>query len=109
VVNGAMSEYSPETEEEVISETRDEIDEPPMYKVLLHNDDYTTMEFVVEILMLVFNKPPEEAVEIMLNVHQKGIGICGVYTYEVSETKVNTVHDLARENGFPLKCTMEEE
>ena len=109
MVNGAMSEYSPETEEEVISETRDEIDEPPMYKVLLHNDDYTTMEFVVEILMLVFNKTPEEAVEIMLNVHQKGIGICGVYTYEVSETKVNTVHDLARENGFPLKCTMEEE
>ena len=104
-----MSEYSPETEEEVISETRDEIDEPPMYKVLLHNDDYTTMEFVVEILMLVFNKSPEEAVEIMLNVHQKGIGICGVYTYEISETKVNTVHDLARENGFPLKCTMEEE
>ena len=109
MVNGAMSEYSPETEEEIISETRDEIDEPPMYKVLLHNDDYTTMEFVVEILMLVFNKTPEEAVEIMLNVHQKGIGICGVYTYEVSETKVNTVHDLARENGFPLKCTMEEE
>jgi ATP-dependent Clp protease adaptor protein ClpS len=104
-----MSEYSPETEEEVISETREEIDEPPMYRVLLHNDDYTTMEFVVEILMLVFNKTPEEAVEIMLNVHQKGIGICGVYTYEVSETKVNTVHDLARENGFPLKCTMEEE
>jgi ATP-dependent Clp protease adaptor protein ClpS len=104
-----MSEYSPEIEEEVISETRDEIDEPPMYKVLLHNDDYTTMEFVVEILMLVFNKSPEEAVEIMLNVHQKGIGICGVYTYEVSETKVSTVHDLARENGFPLKCTMEEE
>jgi ATP-dependent Clp protease adaptor protein ClpS len=109
VVFDAMSEYSPETEEEVISETRDEIDEPPMYKVLLHNDDYTTMEFVVEILMLVFNKSPEEAVEIMLNVHQKGIGICGVYTYEISETKVNTVHDLARENGFPLKCTMEEE
>jgi ATP-dependent Clp protease adaptor protein ClpS len=80
-----------------------------MYKVLLHNDDYTTMEFVVEVLMLVFNKPPEEAVEIMLNVHQKGIGICGVYTYEVSETKVNTVQDLARQNGFPLKCTMEEE
>jgi ATP-dependent Clp protease adaptor protein ClpS len=104
-----MNEYGAETEEEVISETRDEIDEPPMYKVLLHNDDYTSMEFVVEILMLVFNKTPEEAVEIMLNVHQKGIGICGVYTYEVSETKVNTVHDLARKNGFPLKCTMEEE
>ena len=109
MVNGAMSEHSPEMEEEVISETRDEIDEPPMYKVLLHNDDYTTMEFVIEIMMLVFKKSPEESVEIMLNVHQKGIGICGVYTYEVSETKVNTVHDLARENGFPLKCTMEEE
>jgi ATP-dependent Clp protease adaptor protein ClpS len=104
-----MNEHSPEIEEEVISEVKDEVDEPPMYKVLLHNDDYTTMEFVVEILMLVFNKPPEEAVEIMLNVHQKGIGICGVYTYEVSETKVNTVHSLAREYGFPLKCTMEEE
>ena len=109
MVNGAMSEHSPEMEEEVISETRDEIDEPPMYKVLLHNDDYTTMEFVIEIMMLVFKKSPEESMEIMLNVHQKGIGICGVYTYEVSETKVNTVHDLARENGFPLKCTMEEE
>ena len=104
-----MNEYSPEIEEDVISEVRDEIDEPPMYKVLLHNDDYTTMEFVVEILMLVFNKPPEEAVEIMLDVHQKGIGICGVYTYEVSETKVNAVHSLARDHGFPLKCSMEEE
>jgi ATP-dependent Clp protease adaptor protein ClpS len=109
VVNGAMNEHSPEIEEDVISEVRDEVDEPPMYKVLLHNDDYTTMEFVVEILMLVFNKTPEEAVEIMLNIHQKGIGICGVYTYEVSETKVNTVDSLAREHGFPLKCTMEEE
>ncbi len=98
-----MSEYNSEMEEEVISEVWDEIDEPPMYKVLLHNDDYTTMEFVVEIMMLVFKKSPEESVEIMLNVHQKGIG------YEVSETKVNTVHALARENGFPLKCTMEEE
>lgn len=104
-----MSEYSPEIEEEITSEIRDEVEEPPMYKVLLHNDDYTTMEFVVEILMLVFNKPSEEAVLIMLNVHHKGIGICGVYTYEVSETKVNTVHALAREWGYPLKCTMEKE
>ena len=104
-----MNEHSPEMEEEVISETRDEIDEPPMYKVLLHNDDYTTMEFVIEIMMLVFKKSPEESVEIMLNVHQKGIGICGIYTYEVSETKVNTVKAFARENGFPLKCTMEQE
>jgi len=105
----SMNGYSPELEEDVISEVGDDIDEPSMYKVLLHNDDYTTMEFVVEILMLVFNKSPEDAVRIMLNVHQKGIGICGVYTYEVSETKVNSVHALARQHGFPLKCTMEKE
>jgi ATP-dependent Clp protease adaptor protein ClpS len=107
--NDSMNEYEPELEEEIISETRDEIDEPSMYKVLLHNDDYTTMEFVVEILMLVFKKSPEEAVKIMLNVHQEGIGVCGVYPYEVSETKVKTVDALSRENGFPLKCTMEKE
>jgi ATP-dependent Clp protease adaptor protein ClpS len=67
------------------------------------------MDFVVEILMLIFNKSPEEAVNIMLNVHRKGIGLCGVYTYEVSETKIETVHAIAREQGFPLKCTMEKE
>jgi len=104
-----MSEYSPELEEQIESQTRDETEEPPFYKVLLHNDDYTTMDFVVEVLMLVFNKPPEEAVEIMLNVHRKGVGVCGLYTYEISETKVETVHALAREHGFPLKCTMEKE
>lgn len=80
-----------------------------MYRVLLHNDDYTTMEFVVEILMVVFNKSVESATEIMLNVHRKGIGVCGVYTHEIAETKVETVSRLAQENGFPLKCTMEEE
>lgn len=104
-----MSEYNPELEEEVDSEIRDDVREPPMYRVLLHNDDYTTMDFVVEIIMLVFNKSPEEAVNIMLNVHRKGMGLCGVYTYEVSETKVETVHAIAREQGFPLKCTMEKE
>jgi ATP-dependent Clp protease adaptor protein ClpS len=104
-----MNEHSPELEEEIISETGDDIDEPPMYKVLLHNDDYTTMEFVVEILILVFRRSPEDAVEIMLNVHHKGVGVCGVYTYEISETKVNTVHALAKQHGFPLKCTMEKE
>ena len=107
--NDSMNGYSPELEEDVISEVGDDIDEPSMYRVLLHNDDYTTMEFVVEILMLVFKKSPEDAVRIMLNVHHKGIGICGVYTFEVSETKVNTVHTLARQYGFPLKCTMEKE
>ena len=104
-----MSEYNPELEDEVDSEIRDDVREPPMYRVLLHNDDYTTMDFVVEILILVFNKSPEEAVNIMLNIHRKGIGLCGVYTYEVSETKVETVHAIAREQGFPLKCTMEKE
>jgi ATP-dependent Clp protease adaptor protein ClpS len=104
-----MGEYNPELEEEVDSEIRDDVSEPPMYRVLLHNDDYTTMDFVVEILMLVFNKSPEEAVNIMLNIHRKGIGLCGVYTYEVSETKVETVHAIAREHGFPLKCSMEKE
>jgi len=78
-----------------------------MYRVLLHNDDYTTMEFVVSILVSVFGKPLEQAVAIMLNVHRQGVGECGVFTYEVAETKVETVHALAVENGFPLKSSME--
>lgn len=104
-----MSQYDPDIQESVSTETLDDIREPFMYRVLLHNDDYTTMEFVVEILMYVFNKTAEAATQIMLNVHKKGVGICGVYTYEVAETKVETVSRLAEENGFPLKCTMEEE
>jgi ATP-dependent Clp protease adaptor protein ClpS len=78
-----------------------------MFKVLLHNDDYTTMEFVVHVLMIVFHKPVEEATRIMLNVHKKGLGVCGVYTYEIAETKIDTVTRLARDSGHPLKCTME--
>ena len=80
-----------------------------MYRVLLHNDDYTTMEFVVQILIGVFHKPVEEATRIMLNVHRQGLGLCGVYPFDVAETKVAIVHASARENGFPLKCTMEED
>jgi ATP-dependent Clp protease adaptor protein ClpS len=98
-----------QTDEQVGAQTRDQTREPPMYRVLLHNDDYTTMEFVVEILMYVFNKSPESAAKIMMNVHQKGVGVCGVYTHEVAETKVNAVHNLARESGFPLRCSMEQE
>ncbi len=82
---------------------------PSMYRVILHNDDYTTMEFVVEILIKIFGKSLEKAYEIMLNVHRQGRGVCGVYTCEVAETKVNTVHQLARDNGFPLRSTMEKE
>ena len=80
-----------------------------MYKVLIHNDDYTTMDFVVEILMVIFKKPQEDAIQVMLNVHREGVGICGVYPYEMAETKVESVHLLAGENDFPLKCTMEKE
>ena len=97
------------TEDQTSTDTRDETKEPPMYRVLLHNDDYTTMEFVVEVLMYVFNKAPESAAKIMLNVHRKGVGVCGVFPHEVAETKVDTVHNLARESGYPLRCSMEQE
>jgi ATP-dependent Clp protease adaptor protein ClpS len=104
-----MSQYESEVEESLSSETGEEVEEPPMYKVMLLNDDYTTMEFVVEILVYVFQKSSEEATRIMLNVHRSGVGVCGVYALEVAETKVETVLTLARENGFPLKCIMERE
>ena len=103
----AMGNYSPEAEDVVLSETMDEVKEPSMYRVLIHNDDYTSMEFVVDILQFVFNKSMEQATLIMLKVHNEGIGLCGVYTYEVAETKVGTVETLASGNGFPLKCSME--
>ena len=104
-----MSQFDPDVEESTGAETGLEIKEPPMYKVLLLNDDYTTMEFVVEILMHVFHKSSEEAVRIMLNVHHRGAGVCGIYPYEIAQTKVDTVERLARDNGFPLKCIMEKE
>jgi len=78
-----------------------------MFRVVLHNDDYTTMEFVVEVLMTVFRKNLVESTRIMLDVHRKGTGQVGVYTYDVAATKVSQVHSLAREREFPLRCTME--
>ena len=81
---------------------------PKMYRVILHNDDYTSMEFVVEILVSIFNKPPAQATRIMLDVHKKGTGVCGVYIRDIAVTKVNQVHQLAKENEFPLKCSYEE-
>jgi ATP-dependent Clp protease adaptor protein ClpS len=102
-----MDDIRPDQFEETESLSEELVREPDMYKVLLHNDDYTTMDFVVEVLMSVFSKDFQEATRIMLDVHRQGIGLCGVYTYEIAETKVETVHALARENGFPLKCTME--
>jgi len=81
--------------------------EPPRYIVLLHNDDYTTMDFVVEILQQVFQKPFDEAFRIMRRVHEQGIGVCGAYTQEIAEARVAMVKTLAEANGFPLLCTME--
>jgi len=91
----------------VVTEKKQQLKEPSMYKVLLHNDDYTTMDFVVMILETVFHKSSIEANRIMMNVHEKGVGIAGVYPRDVAETKVAMVHDLARKNEFPLKCSLE--
>lgn len=82
---------------------------PSMYKVLLLNDDFTPMEFVVHVLERFFSKNKDEATEIMLHVHRRGVGLCGVFTYEVAETKVMQVMDFARTNEQPLQCTMEKE
>jgi len=94
---------------EVLERTRQETKKPELFKVLLLNDDYTTMDFVVEILESVFNKAPAEAYRIMMAVHTQGQGLCGVYPFEVAETKVATVVELARGSGFPLRATMEPE
>ena len=88
-------------------ESRKKVKEPDLYRVILHNDDYTTMDFVVEILQKVFHKSPVEATGIMLSVHKKGVGQCGVFTAEIAETKVELVHHLAKKHGFPLQCSME--
>ena len=93
----------------IITKTRPKTKRPHLYKVLLLNDDYTPMDFVVYVLERFFNKAPEEATRIMLHVHQKGVGICGVYTYEVAETKVAQVTSFARQHEHPLQCTMEKE
>jgi ATP-dependent Clp protease adaptor protein ClpS len=82
---------------------------PKKYKVLLHNDDYTTMEFVVHVLEKFFQKSVLEANTIMMEVHVKGVGVCGVYTYEVAESKANKVNKYSRDNGHPLKCTISPE
>ena len=101
--------FDSEFDTNVQMEGKSDVDEPPMYKVFLINDDYTTMDFVVFVLMHIFNKNYNDAETIMLNVHQKGKGLCGVYTFEVAETKVDAVTSLARENGYPLKCIIEKD
>ncbi|RJQ84495.1 MAG: ATP-dependent Clp protease adaptor ClpS [Desulfobacteraceae bacterium] len=102
-----MSDPKPGIIEEVKEHTEERTKEPPMYRVLLHNDDFTTKEFVVEILVYVFHKPVNEAMELMWRVHNHGRGVAGVFSREIAETKITTVTTIARENGFPLKLTME--
>ena len=91
-----------------LPDSDEEVREPPRFVVLMHNDHYTTMDFVVSVLERIFYKSPSEATRIMLAIHRHGAGRCGVYTREVAEMKVEQVHRMARENEFPLRCSMQE-
>ena len=91
----------------VVLEAKPKTKKPSMYNVLLLNDDYTPMEFVIIVLAKIFNKKQEEATQIMLHVHKKGVGVCGTFTYEVAESKCKSVMDMAKKNEHPLQCTME--
>jgi ATP-dependent Clp protease adaptor protein ClpS len=103
----AIPDY--QNEEAVLGETREKLEKPPLYRVLIHNDDFTTMEFVVVVLRDIFNRPEGEAFRIMLQVHMEGVGVAGVYTYEIAQMKAEKATSLARENEFPLLFTIEEE
>lgn len=96
-------------ESDVVTKTKQVTKKPKLFKVLLHNDDYTTMEFVVQLLMTFFHHPQERAFQIMMHVHKRGMGVAGVYSREVAETKVAKTIELARKYEFPLECTMEPE
>ena len=99
----------PDHETGVVTRARPKTQKPSRYKVLLLNDDYTPMEFVVMILMRFFTMTNEQATDVMLHVHRRGVGVCGVFPYEVAETKVSQVMDCARQNEHPLQCTMEKD
>lgn len=96
-------------DEETVTKPRTVAVPPKKYKVLMHNDDYTSMDFVVIMLVSVFGKNPHEAFKIMLRIHHEGVGMCGVFPKQIAETKVKTVHDQARKNGYPLRCSIEPE
>ena len=106
-MNSDQSNNNEEFQKGLLLDTKPKTKKPSMYNVLLMNDDYTPMEFVVMVLEKIFNKKQEEATQIMLHVHQKGIGICGTFTYEVAESKCKAVIDLAKKNEHPLQCTTE--
>ena len=93
----------------IVLEEKPKLKKPPLYKVIMLNDDYTPMEFVIEMLQTYFSKSQEQATEIMLHIHQKGIGICGLYTYEIAESKATQVLDKARKNQHPLQIKLEKE
>jgi len=107
--HGDSGDRENERQTGLLLKPRPKTKKPSMYKVLILNDDYTPMEFVVHILERFFNKNRQEATDIMLHVHRRGVGICGIFTYEVAETKVAQVMDFARANEQPLQCTMEKE
>jgi len=93
---------------EADSELAAEIDTLPPFRVLMHNDDYTTMDFVVAVLERIFFKTPSEATAIMLQIHRRGVGVCGEYPEQIAESKASAVHRMARERGFPLRCSVEQ-
>ncbi|HEV7902929.1 MAG TPA: ATP-dependent Clp protease adapter ClpS [Pyrinomonadaceae bacterium] len=103
-----MSRFDSDTDEGVVTESETRLKRPPLYQVVLHNDDFTTMEFVVYVLQNVFQRSEPDAFRIMLQVHLEGVGVAGVYTYEIAEMKVSKATELARANEFPLLCTIEE-
>ena len=103
-----MSDHELESGVETITEDETELREPKLYRVILLNDDYTTMDFVVMVLETIFRKSPAEAVKIMLQVHNDGHGLCGVFTKEVAETKIAQVHQRAQQEGHPLRCDIRE-
>src|SRR4051795_2151001 len=105
----APTKHDPESGTATETRSEKKLQKPKLYKVLFHNDNYTTRDFVVAVLREVFHKSESDAVQIMLHVHHNGIGLAGLYTYDVAATKIRTVEVLAREQGFPLRCSMEPE
>jgi len=102
-----MADDRPKTDRSVLERAREQTKEPDLFSVILLNDDYTTMEFVVQVLESIFNKGPAEAFRIMMQVHTQGQGLCGTYPWDIAETKVDTVHELAQDGGFPLRAIIE--